>query len=167
MLIPLDFRRCFVRSIFLQERHINCLILFGHFRFQIIFQRDCIRDLSEVPLASTLVPRFFNHFWATLYALFTKNLQFLVYAHIKELFKRWGLMEIPRITSALWGRNECLTLSTSHDLVVVSSRQATLSDSKWTLELTRNPVWVSTYPSKCQHAPHFQLTTWTLVPQSP
>lgn len=128
MLIPLVFKRCFVGRIFLQKCHINCLILFGQFRFQIIFQRDCIHDLSEVPPALALEPHSFNHYWATLYALFTENLPFLVHAHIKESFKMWGLMEIPRITLASWGRKECLALSISHDPVVVCRRQTTLSD---------------------------------------
>ena len=62
----------------------RCLILFGQFKCQKIFQISLIPVLSEQPLSSPLCPSIFSTFWATLYALLNVNLPFEIQAHMRE-----------------------------------------------------------------------------------
>ena len=127
--IPLTFRRFLVGRMFLQPRHIKCLILFGQFSFQIIFQIASIFELLELLPISVRLIHSFSHFYATLYALLTVNFPFMVQAHMNESLGNLLLTGMPNTTSASWGRKILLTLATSHTFLSASMSSATSSAS--------------------------------------
>ena len=89
-------KQWFVGSLSLQAHHRKCLILFGHSRFHIDFQKFVIFEASEQS-PPFMVPFFsFNSLIAIPYALLTVNFPF----YILESSGRLGLIGILRITSA-------------------------------------------------------------------
>ena len=98
--IPRAFKRSFVGRIFLQALYSRFLILLGQFSRHTIFQMAFILEFSELLPFSPRLNSSFKTFYATLYALFTVNIPFVVHAHITESFGSLPLMGMLNTTLA-------------------------------------------------------------------
>lgn len=119
-------RHYFVERTFLHSCHMKCLILFGHYRLHMAFHAS-ILELSEQPGLSS--PPFVSkrYLSATLYALLTEKIPFVVLDHTWESIGYKKLIVMLKMASTSWGRKMLLINLAFHLALSCTIRFATFS----------------------------------------